>query len=243
MARCVRPAAALPAPIRAYPRLFFRPMLDLSSALPLALPAHPRTPDAFCVTAAAAWTADGGLRFAFHLAGDLRSLRLPAPAPAARCDGLWQHSCCEAFVAARGAAAYREFNFSPSGAWAAYDFAAYRQPVEGLPAMAAPLIRVEQNDACLLLVASVAAGALPFATDGLDIGLSMVIEANVNAKADEKSAVEITKKIAEESVEEAADEATIKTASNTLSYRALRHCALQPDFHQRDSFALFLPFP
>lgn len=42
-------------------------------------------------------------------------------------DELWQNTCCEAFVATAGQSAYREFNFSPSGQWAIYDFADYRQ--------------------------------------------------------------------------------------------------------------------
>lgn len=190
-------------------------MADPTPACPLALPAHPLTPDAFVATAGAAWTADGGLRFSFRLAGDLRGLLLPAPAPAARRDGLWRHTCCEAFVAAHGAPAYREFNFSPAGVWAAYAFSAYRQAAGELPATP-PAIRVARDDgrdgeeaASLCLVATVAADCLPPAREGLDIGLSMVVEAG----------------------------------DGTLSYRALRHCAERPDFHLRDSFALFLPFP
>jgi hypothetical protein len=48
-------------------------------------------------------------------------------------DGLWRHTCFEAFIAAAGRPGYAELNFSPSGAWAAYHFAGYRtgmQPVE-----------------------------------------------------------------------------------------------------------------
>lgn len=55
-------------------------------------------------------------------------LRLPArhPAPGAA-DGLWQHTCFELFVGQAGHAGYLEFNFSPSGQWAWYAFAAQRQ--------------------------------------------------------------------------------------------------------------------
>jgi hypothetical protein len=39
-----------------------------------------------------------------------------------RSDGLWQDTCFEMFVQPSGGAAYAEFNFSPSEAWAAYGF-------------------------------------------------------------------------------------------------------------------------
>lgn len=42
-----------------------------------------------------------------------------------RTDELWRRTCFEAF-ATNGASGYREFNFAPSGAWAAYAFDGYR---------------------------------------------------------------------------------------------------------------------
>ena len=58
---------------------------------------------------------------------DLAALRLPEPRPAVRTDGLWRHSCFEAFIGHGGARDYWEYNFSPSGAWAAYHFTGYRE--------------------------------------------------------------------------------------------------------------------
>ena len=61
----------------------------------------------------------------------------PAAAPEFR-DNLWQHTCCEAFFA-RADGSYREYNLSPSGHWAAYDFRARRTgqtPRTDLPAPA-----------------------------------------------------------------------------------------------------------
>jgi len=52
--------------------------------------------------------------------------------PRGRADGLWQHSCFEAFVAQGDGAAYAEFNVSPSGAWAAYAFDDYRAGMRDL---------------------------------------------------------------------------------------------------------------
>lgn len=68
----------------------------------------------------------GALALCFRLAGDLARLRVPPPGPARIAHQLWQHTCCEAFVAVDGRAAYHEFNFAPSGQWAAYAFRRYR---------------------------------------------------------------------------------------------------------------------
>lgn len=83
---------------------------------------------------------------------------------------LWEHTCCELFVARRGGTAYREFNFSLSGEWAAYAFAGYRQggPIE----VPDPGIVVRTSSEILELKASVASDAAP-----LLLGLSAVIEA------------------------------------------------------------------
>src|SRR5665213_573723 len=66
-------------------------------------------------------------------------LAVPPPAAPLRTDGLWRHTCFEAFLRVPGAEPYFEFNLAPSGQWAAYRFETYRQgmaPLEGLPAPA-----------------------------------------------------------------------------------------------------------
>lgn len=63
------------------------------------------------------------LRYVVDLARD--GLVLPEPTAAQRIDGLWKHTCLEAFIRASGNA-YHEFNFSPSTQWAAYSFDDYR---------------------------------------------------------------------------------------------------------------------
>lgn len=67
-----------------------------------------------------------GLVLRYLLTGDLARLAIPAPAEPERVDGLWEHTCFEAFVVGDGKG-YREFNFAPSTAWAAYRFDGYRQ--------------------------------------------------------------------------------------------------------------------
>lgn len=66
-----------------------------------------------------------GATATFRAIGDLSRLVIPPPASPERADGLWRTSCFELFVGNEGHA-YREFNFSPSGAWAAYRFDDYR---------------------------------------------------------------------------------------------------------------------
>ncbi len=68
-----------------------------------------------------------GLRLVYTVSGDTAGLRIPPSTEPGPADGLWQHTCLEAFVAAQGDMGYREFNFSPSGQWAAYRFAGERQ--------------------------------------------------------------------------------------------------------------------
>lgn len=61
-------------------------------------------------------------------------LRWPAPHPTpGPTDGLWQHTCFELFVGQAQNPAYLEFNFSPSGQWAAYAFSAERQRASQTP--------------------------------------------------------------------------------------------------------------
>ena len=105
------------------------------------------------------------LSFHYRIEGRIEKLRLPARGM----QPLWQHTCCEAFVARPGSPAYQEFNFSPSGDWAAYAFTAYRQ---GAPSeLPDPGIVLRTSDESLELQASVSVAPGP-----LRLGLSAVVE-------------------------------------------------------------------
>jgi len=69
---------------------------------------------------------DAGLELSYIVTGEVSGIRMPTAATNARRDGLWQHTCFEAFVRASPEAEYYEMNFSPSGQWAAYLFSGYR---------------------------------------------------------------------------------------------------------------------
>jgi hypothetical protein len=74
----------------------------------------------------AGWTQDNTLIFTYTLKADLTLLRIPPPRLPRKADRLWQHTCFEAFVSVKGKPEYYEFNFAPSGEWAAYSFRRYR---------------------------------------------------------------------------------------------------------------------
>lgn len=119
----------------------------------------------------------GVLAFAFLLEADLAGVRLPPKAAEGRTDGLWHHTCFEAFIAGATGAAYEEFNFSPTGQWAAYAFRAYREGMAPL-ADVAPDIVVQRGADWLQLEARVAVTAMPDALGQSPrlAGLSAVIE-------------------------------------------------------------------
>ena len=118
------------------------------------------------------------LKLTYRLTGDLDALQLPEPRPPVRTDGLWRHCCFEAFIGHAGAHDYWEFNFSPSGAWAAYHFNAYREGMAplltGAPPVFTPNIGSESVGLSVLLdlswLARSSAGA------GLRLGLAAVVE-------------------------------------------------------------------
>lgn len=90
-------------------------------------------------------TGDAGLELRYRVEGAVDRVLMPPPAPPERCDGLWRHSCFEAFLRAPADAGYFELNFSPSGQWAAYRFSDYRQGMA--PALEVPPPRMEMHGA------------------------------------------------------------------------------------------------
>lgn len=147
------------------------------------LAAHSVQPAPFLrVRAAAIPREGGGLRLAYTIAGDLDCVVLPDDGAALRVDGLWQHTCCEAFVAVAGDPAYREFNFSPAGAWAAYAFSDYRSRA-ALPLGPVPAIACQASGTQMLsLVADLDAAWLP-RVPRIRLGLCAVIETRDGARS------------------------------------------------------------
>jgi hypothetical protein len=116
----------------------------------------------------------GAVSCRYMLGGDIQQLRIPsAAASPARTDGLWRTTCFELFARASGGASYSEFNFAPSGHWAAYAFESYRQGMRPL-AIPAPAVTCTPQAGSLILTAVLQAPGL--GADPLQIATSLVLE-------------------------------------------------------------------
>ncbi len=185
----------------------------------VSLMAHPDTARGEAVRQVAACAELAGadcLRFRYVLEADLRHVRLPPPVEAAgRADGLWAHTCFEAFLAFAGSPGYLELNFSPSGQWAAYRFDSYRQGMA--PALdVTPRLVLHPRAQRLELQAEVRLDGI--ASPGPGPGPQMSSERRLRIGLS----------------------AVVEDREGRLSYWALRHPPGRPDFHHPESLSLVL---
>lgn len=83
-------------------------------------------------------------------------VRVPPTQAPARTDGLWKHTCFEAFIAPVAAdGGYYELNFSPSSQWAIYSFEAYRKGMSPTQVTAPPRLAVRRFDDRLEMAATI----------------------------------------------------------------------------------------
>jgi len=140
---------------------------------------HPDSigPAGIRVEAEASRTGPRALSLRYRLAGPPGALRIPARAPPERADGLWKHTCFEAFIGGLDGDDYCELNLAPSTRWAAYRFDAWRRGMA--PAdIPAPRIEVLSAEDGVALEAELdlgAVGDLP-AAGAWRLGLSAVVE-------------------------------------------------------------------
>ncbi len=152
----------------------------------LSLVPHPATPPAdppFKVWAsvdhAGAFGAMATTNIWFGVGAPASRFVLPDVTEEGRADGLWQRTCLEAFLRADEAEAYREWNFAPSGQWAAYDFTAYREGMANADVSAPPYIRLEDNLTWWAVGATIAVPA----EEHWNLGLSAVLEEQDGTKS------------------------------------------------------------
>src|SRR5262245_42796001 len=189
----------------------------------LTLACHPETPIAVArsVSVRLKRNSDGSLDVSYAIEGDLRGLRVPparAPAETGREPSvalrLWEHTCCEMFIARTGLPGYHELNFSPSGEWAVYAFERYRER--------RPLSLADAPE----LDPRIAVRSPPS---------KLAIEARIRLDRLSPVSAAATPPVALTAVLEETD--------GSLSYWALRHPSGRPDFHHADGYRLILPAP
>ncbi len=114
---------------------------ELVEGLPFFLIPHPQTPPREVRAVHAiicAGEGAGQVRLAYRVES-AELLKVPGPVLPTRADELWRTTCFELFVKSPGTAGYTEYNFSPSGQWAAYAFDGYRANRRDAP-LGAPAI-------------------------------------------------------------------------------------------------------
>jgi hypothetical protein len=178
------------------------------------LTCHPETPSGAVrgVGARVGRTPGGALAVTYVFEGDLDRVRVPLRLPPRVAGRLWQHTCCEIFIARKGLPAYHEFNFSTSSEWAAYTFKGYR---DGAPF-------VDESNAEELIPHVAVRGA------------ARKLELEALIRLDRLSPMHLDATLS------LALSAVVEDQDGTLSYWALRHPPGKPDFHHADAFALEL---
>jgi len=153
----------------------------------------------------------GRLTVEFDLRGDLARVRLaPASAAAQRRPDLWRHTCFELFAGRNADPGYLEFNFAPSGDWAAWAFSDYRSGARELEA-----------------------ARVGVSTHGVDAGhwrLRAQAEFTAIPGPADRAGTPVTWWLNLAAVIEALD--------GSLTYWAAHHAGARPDFHDRASFCV-----
>jgi hypothetical protein len=149
-----------------------------------ALVCHPESPSAVARNVNVRVARTGGvLAVNYVIAGEVARLRVPPPRAPRIAQRLWRHTCCEIFIARNGLPAYHEFNFVPSGEWAAFAFARYRDGGPLADESLEPRIAVHGAADTLALDAEIWLDRLSAAHAGakLSLALATVIEDDTGA--------------------------------------------------------------
>jgi hypothetical protein len=159
----------------------FKPaaMTSFAKAPTVRLSPHPSTPfEALDFIDVSVACAHPQLRLDYHLVGRISELDIPAPEEPVRTLGLWEETCCEAFLKPAGGNSYYEFNLSPSSQWAVFDFTDYRENFRQLDVGRAPVIDCEESADGLRLSAVIDLSMLPPAVHQQDwaLGLTCVVK-------------------------------------------------------------------
>lgn len=116
------------------------------------------------------------LSLTYTLTGEVAGVAWPAPAATPqRQDQLWQHTCCECFLARPEESGYWEANLSPAGHWQLYHFDGYRAGMRPEAAPAPPVIVATFGPDTLSLAATLDLAPLLAPDQPLLLGVTMVV--------------------------------------------------------------------
>jgi hypothetical protein len=109
-------------------------------------PATPASPAVQGIEVLIARDAEGALHLGYVLHADVSQVKVPPQKEPQRMDGLWKHTCFEAFIADAEGPGYCELNFAPSSEWAAYRFTGYREGMAPLDIETLRLVGVKPGE-------------------------------------------------------------------------------------------------
>jgi len=147
---------------------------------------HPDTPPSGApfklwvnVDHAASFGLNSTTNMVFGVSAPIGRFVIPKRDVPGRADDLWRTTCFEAFIRIAGEPGYFEWNFAPSGDWAAYAFSHYREGRVDAEAVSTPYVRIEDNFTWWAVGATI---SIPVEPDLL-LGLSAVIEETGGTKS------------------------------------------------------------
>jgi hypothetical protein len=151
----------------------------------LNLQCHPTTPVSAIDDITLEWSMSdsGTIWLRYHASGNVGEVKLPNHQDTPlRMDNLWENTCFELFLSEPETERYCEFNFSPSGNWAAYSFPRYRDAMEPLSLVQTPEIFMDFSDSHIALEVTLELPVI-WAQNELNAGLSAVIETQNGEKS------------------------------------------------------------
>ncbi len=154
------------------------------------------------------------LMLRYQATGALANIVVPDEVEPGFQDGLWRETCFEAFIGRAGRPDYVEYNFSPSGRYAAYSFDDYRTDVQ-------QLINTTISN-------HVRAFGTTDSIDGTTDWIELCWRIELSSDCDNY---------------QIGLSAVMAGIDGTKSYWALAHAPGPPDFHNRDCFIATLPAP
>lgn len=113
----------------------------------------------------------------YVLQGTFAEIEIPKQADVpVRQNNLWEQTCFEFFLGAKGFDQYWEFNLSPSGHWNVYRFESYRQGMQEETAFMSLPFKVQQEPGALRLGLEVDVSSIVRANQALEVGVNAVVK-------------------------------------------------------------------